>query len=399
MMRVLYLVPHVPNPTKARSHFQIRGLLEAGHHVTVATLERNSKDAEHIYNLKRDGCSVIATRLTRKRALLNTSYAVAHGLPLQARFMWSGYLWKGIQQSLQDDPSDVIHVEHLRMAQYGLPLMKEWPVVWDAVDHLSSLYEQAEKASVSRFWQLIAKYEAPRLWSYESWLLGQFPVTLVVSREDQRLFQLMNPIFADRVRVTHPGLPLLPIEKPTPRAMNTLVITGALNYHPNVASIHYFVKQVLPLVLRQRPDVKLQLVGVNPDPSIRALHNPQIEVTGFVPSLFEYLRSATVALAPIQYGSGIQNKVLEAFLTETPLVCSSVALRGLDVKPGEHVLVADTAVDFANAVVQLLQDPDLRKRIGSAGRKYVEQQHDLKNTTQNLVEIYEKVRSRHRGNG
>jgi glycosyltransferase involved in cell wall biosynthesis len=71
----------------------------------------------------------------------------------------------------------------------------------------------------------------------------------------------------------------------------------------------------------------------------------------------------------------------------------------LDVKPGEHVLVADTAVDFANAVVQLLQDPDLRKRIGSAGRKYVEQQHDLKNTTQNLVEIYEKVRSRHRGNG
>jgi polysaccharide biosynthesis protein PslH len=395
-MNILYLVPHVPNPTKARSYFQIRGLLEAGHQIAVATLERSPKDAKHLADLKRIGCSVISSRLIKQQVLLNILWAIVHRLPLQARFMWSPALVTRLEQQLQSSPPDIIHVEHLRMAQYGLRWRREWPVVWDAVDHLSSLYEQAEKASASRFWRLIAKYEAPRLWSYESWLIGQFPVTLVISREDQRLFQLMNPVYADRVQVTHPGLPLTPIEGPTPRATNTLVITGALNYHPNVASIHYFVKQVFPLVLLQRPDVRLQLVGANPDASIRALRSSQIEVTGFVPSLFEYLRSATVALAPIQYGSGIQNKVLEAFLTETPLVCSSVALRGLDVKPGEHVLVADTAVDFANAVVQLLSDPDLRERIGRAGRHYVEQHHDLKITTQNLVDIYEQVRSEQR---
>jgi glycosyltransferase involved in cell wall biosynthesis len=87
----------------------------------------------------------------------------------------------------------------------------------------------------------------------------------------------------------------------------------------------------------------------------------------------------------------MQNKVLEAFLTSTPLVATSIALRGLDVQHEHEVLIADTPSDFANAVLRLLNDPALRIRIGEAGRKYVEQNHDLRVTTNNLVEIYKQV--------
>ncbi|MCC7451837.1 MAG: glycosyltransferase [Anaerolineae bacterium] len=390
-MNILYLVPHVPNPTKARSHFQIRGLREAGHSITVATLVRSVRDMEHIQQLERAGCSVISARLTRQQAAWNSMRAVLRGLPLQARFMWSQDLWRGIEQALHDNPPDIIHVEHLRMAQYGLRLIDARPVVWDAVDELASLYAQAETASVSRVWQLVGRYEAPRLRSYEAWLMAQFPLTLVISREDQRLFQQLNPACAGRVRVVQPGLPLSQRETPVPRDTNTLIITGALNYHPNVASVHYFVKQVLPLVIRQRPDVRLQLVGANPDPGIRALHSPQIEVTGFVPSLTAYLRRATIALAPTQYAAGIQNKVIEAFFTETPLVATSVALRGLDARHNEHALVADTPAAFAEAILSLLANPTARDRIAAAGRRYAEQHHDLAQTTANLVSIYQSM--------
>src|SRR5260221_13987343 len=118
-MNIVYLVPHVPNPTKVRSHFQIRGLVEAGHQVTVATLIRSAKDVEYANNLKGTGCSVIAVRLARTQAVINSFMAVARGLPLQARFMWSSALIRDIKRSLRANRPDIIHVEHLRMSQYG----------------------------------------------------------------------------------------------------------------------------------------------------------------------------------------------------------------------------------------------------------------------------------------
>jgi glycosyltransferase involved in cell wall biosynthesis len=386
-MDILYLVPHVPNPTKARSHFQIRGLLEAGHRVTVVTLQRSPEDARNIHRLQEKGVHVISARLTRARAALNSLSVLPSRLPLQATFMWSSVLMRALKRHLKDDPPDVIHVEHLRMAHYGLRLVEDWPVVWDAVDHLASLYAQASTASTSLAWRLAAQIEAPRLQAYELWLTGKFPATLVISKKDQELFQQGNP-YAERVYVVAPGLPMShPPGSPT-RATGTLIITGTLDYHPNVTSVLYFVSEVMPLIQRQWPDVRLQLVGARPVRAIRALRSQQIEVTGFVPSLTEYLQKATVALAPVLYASGVQNKVLEAFLTETPLVATSTALRGLDVRHDEHVLVADTPADFADAVLHLLSDPGKRARIAQAGRRYLEQNHDLNVTTQRLVECY-----------
>lgn len=391
MMYILYLVPHVPNPTKVRSHYQIRGLLEAGHHVTVATLERSAKDTEHIEKLRRAGCKVIAAPLPKTQIVLNSLSAIAHGLPLQAKFMASGPLMQSIQDHLRDNPCDVIHVEHLRMAEYGLALKQSHPTVFDAVDHLASLYEQAQTRSASRLLQLISRYESRRLAHYEPWLIEQFPVTVVISAEDQKMFRQANPAYADHVLVAPAGLSLPEPDSSIQRSLNTLVITGAMNYHPNVASTVYFVKEIFPLILRQRPDIQLQIVGANPDPAIQALRSPQIEVTGFVPSLMEYLQRATIAVAPTQYGSGIQHKVIEAFITQTPLVASRTALRGFDAQHNEHLLVADSAAEFADAVLKLLADEPLRQQLAAAGRRYVEQHHDLKITTEKLVEIYRAV--------
>ena len=388
-MNILYLVPHVPNPTKVRSYFQIRGLLDAGHQVTVATLRRSPEDDKRLSQLQQMGCTIIWEPLSKPMALRNCLPALFSGLPLQARFAWSEALMQKIETHLESNPPDVIHVEHLRMAAYGMRLASKWTVIWDAVDHLTTLYEQAAATSFSRSWKLIARLEAPRLKKYEKWLVGQFPTTLVISQRDKELFG-HDSEFADRIYLAPLGLPLT---SPTnvPRDEHTLVITGTLNYHPNVASVLYFVREIYPLVLRQHPEIKLQLVGANPVPAIAALQSPQITITGFVPSINDYLQRATVALAPVIYGSGIQVKVIEAFSNATPLVATSVALRGLDVCDKEHVLIANTPVDFANAINDLLADADLRQRIGQAGRQYVEQHHDLRTTTQNLIEIYERT--------
>jgi polysaccharide biosynthesis protein PslH len=389
-MKILYLVPHVPNATKVRSYFQIRGLLEAGHEMTVATLRRGLEDDKHISRLQQMGCQVLWVPLTKPMAALNSLSTLPSALPLQAKFMWSEALMRKIESSLQSNPPDIIHVEHLRMAAYGLRLASKWPIIWDAVDHLTSLYRQAATTSLSRLWQLVAKVEAPRLSQYELWLTGQFPTTLVISEQDKMLFQRDNP-FQDRIYLAPLGLPLPPLADASRRADDVLVITGTLNYHPNIASVHYFVREIFPLVLRQCPDIKLKLVGANPVPAVTALQSPQITVTGFVPSISDYLQTATLALAPVTYGSGVQVKVLEAFSTATPLVATTIALRGLDAHDQEHVLTANSPADFAAAIIDLLSDSDRRQSIGAAGRRYVEQHHDLRATTENLIDIYRRA--------
>lgn len=390
-MDILYLVPHVPNPTKARSYFQIRGLIEAGHQVTVATLRRSVADDQKLAELQKMGAKVIFAALSPFQSLTNTLINFPSRKPLQTSFMWSSRLMKRIKEHIKTQPPDIIHVEHLRMTRYGFQLMDQYPVVWDAVDFLAPLFQEASHTSASLPFRVISHLEAPRLEAYEKWLVGQFPRTLVISKHDQALFR-QNTQYAERVLVTMAGLPIEEHRlNDNERASNVLIMTGTLNYHPNVASAQYFVHDILPIVRQQNPNVRLQLVGANPSPSIQALASENIEVTGFVPSITSYLSSATVALAPVIYAAGMQNKVLEAFLTATPVVATSVAVRGLDVQHEREVLIAATPTDFANAIMRLLSDPALRQSIGAAGRKYIELNHDLRTTTSHLVDIYEQV--------
>lgn len=388
-MKILYLVPHVPNPTKIRSYMHVNGLLADGHRLTVATLERSPEDARHLDKLRAKGIQVLSAPLPKSGMLVNGLTAFAAGQPLQARLLWSRPLMQLINEHLQTDPPDVIHIEHLRMAGYGMRLVSRWPVVFDAVDAISQLYQHAARESVNPLLRLISMIESPRLRVYEHNLTEYFPITTVISTTDQRIFQ-QNAKYADRVHVIPMGLPLVESPAvPVERSDNVLVITGTWDYHPNIAAAHYFVRDILPLIQAQRPDIRLQIVGAHPAPDIQALADSTIEVTGFVPSIHDYLRRSTIAIAPITYGSGMQIKVLEAFMTATPLVASSTALRGLDVHHGEHVLVADSPQAFAEAVLTLLNNPALRNQIGDAGCQYVTAHHDLSDVIQQLITFYQ----------
>ncbi len=309
---------------------------------------------------------------------------------MQARFMWSRALMNQIQEHCSQSPPDIIHVEHLRMAVYALQLPQEPPIIWDAVDHLGTLYDQASTLSQNLLWRLTSKIEAPLLRAYEHRLPEYFPVTLVISEKDRALFQ-QHTAGPERILYAPIGFPVANNPGRAERVADRIIITGNFDYHPNVAAALYFVREVFPRIVKEHPGAHLQLVGANPAPAIRRLAGPHVQVTGRVPSVTDYLRQATVAVAPVLYGSGIKIKVVEAFLAETPLVASPVALEGLDVRRGEDVLVGDDAESFAAAVLQLLKDSSLRAHLASNARHYVEQHHDLEKTTANLLRIYKQV--------
>jgi glycosyltransferase involved in cell wall biosynthesis len=179
---------------------------------------------------------------------------------------------------------------------------------------------------------------------------------------------------------------------PDPAAVRdpkTLVVSGKMSYHANIHMTLFLAHEVLPLVWREQPETRLLVVGKDPPENLRALSaDPRIEITGTVADIRPYLRQSTIAVAPVRYGAGIQNKVLEAMGCATPVVCSPTAVSALQARPEVDLIVADGAEEFARQILRLLADGGLRERMGQAGRKYVEDHHRWETIVEQFESLY-----------
>ena len=176
------------------------------------------------------------------------------------------------------------------------------------------------------------------------------------------------------------------------RESETLVVTGKMSYHANVAMVSHLVKEIMPLIWTDRPNTKLVIVGKDPPMNIVNLsQHPAITVTGTVKDIRPYIQRATIALAPLTYGAGIQNKVLEAMACCTPVVATPQAISALDIQEGQDILVSQEPETFAKSVIDLLDCPDYRYKVGQSGRKYVEEHHHWGSIAGQLEGIYHEV--------
>ena len=200
-----------------------------------------------------------------------------------------------------------------------------------------------------------------------------------------------SPEDAARVHVLPNGVELGYFTAGAVRDSATLIFVGRMGYHANHAAAVQLISEVMPRVWERRPDARLLIVGADPRRALRALvrrAGPRVEVTGAVADVRPYLRRATVSVNPLVYGVGVQNKVLEAMACEIPVVATPPACGGVQAKPGEQLLVAEHADGCARHVLRLLDDASLARRIGAAGRAYVEAQHDWRAVARSLERIY-----------
>lgn len=359
------------------------------------TLWTNESERDDLENLARHSSDVISEPLTGLRPYWNSFKALPTGQPLQSAYSWQPQLAKQVIRYF--DKADIVHIEHLRGARYGLELLngsqREVPIVWDSVDCISELFHQASTNGSSIFSRLITRFDLPRTERYEGYLLNQFDRVMVTSHQDASALRKLNGNGA-KVSVVPNGVDLdyfTPNHSGTRRHC-TIVMTGKMSYHANVAMAHRFVEQILPRIWAERPETQLWIVGKDPSRSVRELgRHKQIEVTGTVPDIRPYLRSATLAVAPAPYAVGIQNKVLEAMACETPVVASPQAASGLSADHGRELLIADDPKDFSTAVLSLLGDLGIRRSLGRAGRKHVEQYHRWSDSVAKLEGIYDDL--------
>jgi sugar transferase (PEP-CTERM/EpsH1 system associated) len=401
LMDILFVVPYIPNLIRVRPFNLIKRLTVRGHRVTVLTLWTSPQEREDIEILKTICHEVRALPLPPWRSWWNCGWRIGGSEPLQALYCWRPDLAAQIIEVASK--VDVIHIEHLRGVRYGLYLKSQWatvahrpPIVWDSVDCISLLFRQAagqSQRSVSRW---MTRFELGRTQRYEGWLTSQFERVLVTSPADREALSALAPETAPE-----PAITVLPngvdLDYFTPgdqakREPATLVMSGKMSYHANVTMLLTFVRDIFPLVCERRPDVRLLVVGKDPPREVMALaQSPRITITGTVRDVRPYLQGAAISVAPVAYGAGIQNKVLEAMACATPVVSTPQAVSALKVAPGREVVVAQEAETFAEAVLGLLEDPRRQREIGAAGRRYVETHHPWSAVAKQLEEVYHEV--------
>jgi glycosyltransferase involved in cell wall biosynthesis len=178
-----------------------------------------------------------------------------------------------------------------------------------------------------------------------------------------------------------------------PAEPDTVLFTGKMSYHANEAAALRLVHRIMPLVWRRRADARVIIAGKDPSPAVRRLaRDARVTVTGFVDDLRPLFWSATVVAAPLVYGMGIQNKVLEAMACGVPVVASPKACEGVRVLNGREVLVGEDDDQFARQVLLLIGDSTVRKQIACDGRRYVVAHHDWSEMGRRLSAVYEDAR-------
>jgi sugar transferase (PEP-CTERM/EpsH1 system associated) len=408
-MNILFIVPYVPSLVRVRPYQILRHLSLQGHKIILATIWTNEKEREELNQIRNYCDEVISIQVSSSRSLLNCLLALPTQFPLQYVYSWHSSLFNLIIQRLRQInsklPVDIIHVEHLRGAQFGVRIIQDKerstaypypPIVWDSVDCISYLFKQASEKSRQSFRRQITKFELKRTERLEGWLTTVFDHVLVTSQKDKTALSALalNAAHSSKIDVLSNGVDLeyFRSDDSITREKATLVITGKMSYHANVSMVLYFVNRIMPLVWKTNPDIKLWVVGKDPPSDITQLKkNPKITVTGMVESIQPYLQQATIAVAPIQYGAGIQNKVLEAMSFSTPVIASSLATTALSVKSGEEVVIANSPDEWARAILSLINSPEQQKQIGTKGRLYVEKNHNWSDIVQQLVDIYEEL--------
>ena len=417
-LKLLFVIPYVPNPVRVRPFQFIRALMQRGHEITLATLPVGDEEQADIFQLQKLGVRIIAQPMPVWLSLFNSVVALPSGIPLQAVYSRHPLLVRRLDKELRFTTFDAVHVEHLRGSHYAQHLRQKMdarnvPVIWDSVDSISHLFEQAAQNSLSWRGKLMTRLELNRTRRYEGMLVHQFDRTIVTSPIDKSaLEEISSTYYAPSA-----GLKPAPIEvipngvdlesfgyvNGAHRKAARIVFSGKMSYHANVTAAVHLVRDIMPAVWAERPDAEVWIVGKDPAPEIRLLETADVNtvhkgqravvVTGTVPDVNAFLQEATVAVAPLRYGAGIQNKVLEAMACGAPVVATRKATAALLAKPGQDLLVTETDSDFSQSILQLLDNPAQRTELGRRGRQFVEQNHTWSGAACRLEEIYRTARN------
>lgn len=373
-MQILCLTSRLPWPPDRGDRlraYHVMETLASEHELTLISFVENSAQYDHLTHLEPFCRDIRIVRKTRIDSLVTAAANCWRRVPLQTLYYRSGAMKRLVRTTIANGSFDAAYIHLFRMATYLGQRDVPFRIV-DLTDVVSREIEGSlrHRSAASR---LVYSAEQRRIARFEDALSEEAEEVWLISPVERAA--LLDRCPAAKVRVVPNGVdgaifrPLQNAEDPL-----TIVFSGHMSVFHNIDAAAHLVEDLLPRIHREFPSLKLRIVGASPSRRVQRLHRPPaVTVTGFVPDLNRELNRGAVFVAPLRFSAGVQNKVLEAMAAARPVVTTPSVAEGIDAGPGRHLLVGESSEALADHVSDLLGDPDRRRAIGTAARRYVQE--------------------------
>lgn len=405
-MRILFLSQVLPYPLdagpKMRSYFVLRHLVQK-HQVTLLTFVRDTDRAEDIAHLV-ELCHAVHTVPMQRARLRDVKFLMQSLLTRQPFLIIRDQIpamTQKLRQLVSSESFDVIHADQLWMAQYALAAKRTSPQLRLVLDQHNAVHLIPKRLAADEFNPLKRQFlagEARLLAAYEAEVCHRFDHVVWVTEEDRRAVAAVSKTTANG-RVSSTVIPICadptqiqPLARDTDRPRITFL--GGLHWPPNAQGVLWFAKHVFPQVRAEIPEAVLTVIGKSPPAGLEG--EAGIEVTGYVADLKPYLAETGVFIVPLHAGGGMRVKILDAWSWGLPIVSTPIGAEGIDTRPDENILIADTAQTFAQAVVRILKEPTFAQRLAKNGRQTVIEKYNWQITYLAWDDVYRGI---HRKNG
>ena len=274
----------------------------------------------------------------------------------------------------QQDAPNLVHLDTIALAPYAA-LCGDIPTALGHHNVESQLMRRRGEHEQGTLQKLYVRQQADRLERYESDTCGQFDVNVVVSDADAVTLSRIRP--GIRTAVVPNGVDC---DYFTPRGepeTPTVIFTGGMNMFANRDAVEWFLEAAWPSIRQRVPQVRFVAIGQRPSQGIldAAASDASIVVPGHVPDVRTWVAPAAVYVVPMRVGGGTRLKVLDAMAQGKAIVSTTLGAEGIQGEDGRHFVLADTGSDFADRVVDLLQDDARRRRLGAEARERVEHRY------------------------
>ncbi len=392
-MRILFLANRTPYPPFRGDKLKIYALasrLGSRHELHLIAFSESEEDRNYIPELKKRIRTVTLIPLPRWKSYCHTLKGFFFSRkPLQVCYFTSAEMQVTVNRLLARYSFYAVHIQHMRMAQYW-EKEAHIPAILDLPDAFSLYWKR--RADAAQGWKRwFNSTEQQRIAAYER-TYSRFPKVLACSPEDCRWLEenaalsnvalLPNGVDTDHFQ-----------DKSGHHYENNthILFTGNMDYAPNVDAVLFFVREIFPLILDKVPAAKFIIAGQKPVAAVKALAAGNIEVTGFVPDLTGVYRQAGIVVAPLRFGAGTQNKVLEAMAMGVPVVSMEVGFKGLGIHNGEGVFLETEKNGFASRCITLLQDEALRRATGQKGLAIIRNRFSWDTIARQLEDYFAEI--------
>ena len=386
-MKILYVTARFPYPPfkgdQAVSYNRLR-LLGGKHRITLLTFYQRDLELSYQERIKPFCEKIIAIKLDKLQILRNALTGVFSELPLQISYFKSSKFMNCIDNLLDANDFDIIHTFMLRMAEYTKNIKSH--KILDLIDSMQLNFERRailEKQPA----KMIFSMELNRIKKYEANIVNKYDVSIVVSKKDQEYIGSSKVV----------SIPLgvdTEMFKPCGALKNDKIIifSGSMGYFPNENAALWFTNHVFDCIRREIPNVRFIIAGNNPSKTMRKLHDGRrIIVTGFVESIVNEMQKAQLAVAPMQSGSGMQFKILEAMSCGLPVVATSMGVGTISATNNVNIIIEDDPEPFAHACINLLKDYRLSKNIGDNARQLILAKYSWESHVDKVEVLYKSV--------